>query len=164
MLGRTAHPKMYFCLVYVFLTIYHRPQKLITQNFTCTYPHKQNFWIKFWGLIALAAGEKDFQFICRHLVLVRSSCLETQVHRVQCHLFSQISSLSPSCHLSAWQHKVMASRCNQDYMLVTHFMLSAAHSMWNRHKIKPANRWKDKLPLNIHRFFKCRNGIPECCL
>lgn len=101
-------------------------------------------------------------FICRHLVFAGSSCLETQVHRVQCHLFSQISSLSPSCHLSAWQHKVMASRCNQDYMLVTHFMHSAARRMWNRHKIKPANRWKDKLPLNIHRFFKMQKW--ECCL
>lgn len=30
-----------------------------------------------------------------------------------------------SCHLSSWQHKVIASRCNQDDMLVTHSVHTA---------------------------------------
>ena len=65
----------------------------------------------------------------RHLVSECCSGLQAQVHKIQCHLFPQISSLSPSCHLSAWQHKVIASRCNQDYMLVTHSMHSVAYSV-----------------------------------
>ncbi len=99
----------------------------------------------------------------RHLVSVRGCWLPTQVHRIQCHLFSQISSLSPSCHLSAWQHKVIASRCNQDYMLVTHSMHSVAYNVWNRHKIKPVHRWEDKMLLNIHQFPDCSNVSPGFC-
>lgn len=101
----------------------------------------------------------------RHLVFVCSCCLPSR-HRCTTFnvtLFSQISSLSPSCHLSAWQHKVMASRCNQDYMLVTHFVHSVAYNVWNRHKIKPVHRWGDNMLLNIHQFSVCRNVIPECC-
>lgn len=83
---------------------------------------------------------------CRH------RCIKSNV------TFSpQTSSLSPSCHLSAWQHKVIASRCNQDDMLVTHPMHSVAYNVRGRHKIKPVHRWEDKMLLNIHQFFS------DCC-
>lgn len=98
----------------------------------------------------------------RHLI-VWGCWLPTQVHKIQCHLFPQIYSLSPSCHLSAWQHKVIASRCNQDYMLVTHSRHSVPYNMWNRHKIKPVHRWEDKILLNIHQFSDCSDVSPECC-
>lgn len=68
----------------------------------------------------------------RHRVSAQGCWLRAQVHKIQCHLFPPISSLSPSCHLSAWQHKVLASRCNPDYMLVTHFMHSGAYNVWKQ--------------------------------
>lgn len=99
----------------------------------------------------------------RHLVSARGRRLRAQVHKIQCHLFPRISSLSPSCHPSAWQHKVIASRCNQDYMLVTHSLHSVAYNVWNRHEIKPVHRWEDKMfPLNIHPFSVCSNASPKC--
>lgn len=92
----------------------------------------------------------------RHLVSVLGGRLQTQVQKIQCHLFPWISPLSPSCHLSTWERKVIASRCNQDYMLVNHSVHSVAKNV--RKRYKPFHRWEDKVLL----IFMCLLAGQQC--
>lgn len=92
-------------------------------------------------------------------------CLSEASHCWQrCMKFNVTFSLrSPRCPPAvtwAWQHKEIASRGNQDDMLVTHSVRSVAYNVWNKHKIKPAHRWEDNRLLNIHRFFRLQQCKP----
>lgn len=51
----------------------------------------------------------------------------------------------PCCHLSSWQHPVMASRCNQDDMLVLHLSWTGWHTGKN------LRTDGDKVLLNINQ-------------
>lgn len=167
--------QMYLNSLYISSNIYYTAKESLTERNTFVVASQSQLLYLYFFLIFVrdycwkdphtASSGLKFQLtqLAPSCVCVGLLAAGTQVHKIQCHLFPQIPSLSPSCHLSSWQHKVIASRCNQDYMLVTHSVHTVPYDMWNRHKIKPVHRRRDKMRLNMNQFSHSSNKSPEYC-